>query len=763
MLRLSLSIALLLAASLFALPIEVSKHEAVGVADEHILNRYQVGSFVVEYKTQDRVEGKDRASSVFVYHSDSPSKIEWETVDTANFVSVAYGVETVEEYAGHYKITDSVTRACFGSSIQSFNSDGRTVTVSGKLRDCAVTFTLKFTSVSRNQLEFDLQVTTSEDWNRVYLNTKTDPTEAYFGFGEQFTFFNYKGKKVEILVQEQGVGRGIQPLTKYLNTYKNNTGGNYQTTYSPVPHYVTSKVTSAFLYSNSYAVFDLTNDNQISLKMFARRIAGRIVHAQNGTPLDIISEYTTYCGRMPLLADWINDGAVLGMQGGTQEVLDTYKLLTSYNVPTAAFWLQDWVGIRITDFGSRLWWTWELDDQQYPNWDSLVDDLLRNGVRMMTYINPFLTDGSAKPGIQKNFFKEGVDNGYFIKNRQGEPILLDQGGFSAGLVDFTNPDARTWYKGIIKSEMLAPGVRGWMADFGESVPWYDSVLFNGEDPKEYHNKYPQEWALVNQEAIAEAGQSGDIVYFMRAAYTLSPGRTTLFWLGDQLVTWDEFDGLKSAIVGMLSSGLSGFSLQHSDIGGYTGLNTATPIGNLTYIRTKELFLRWCELSAFTTVYRTHEGNLRTQHWQFDGDEESIRLFGRMAGVYASWKFYRVQLTREATSLGFPVVRHLFLHYPSDQNVYNLRFQYLIGTELLFAPCADEGSSSVELYLPAGQWVHVWTQAVYGNASNGVTITVPAPLGYPPVFYKQNSQVGAQFVAELKARGLYEGFPSITIQ
>ena len=59
---------------------------------------------------------------------------------------------------------------------------------------------------------------------------------------------------------------------------------------------------------------------------------------------------------------------------------------------------------------------------------------------------------------------------------------------------------------------------------------------------------------------------------MRSGSTFSTSVTPLFWLGDQMVTWDKYDGLASAIIGLLSSGIVGFTLTHSDIGGYTSLN-----------------------------------------------------------------------------------------------------------------------------------------------------------------------------------------------
>lgn len=59
------------------------------------------------------------------------------------------------------------------------------------------------------------------------------------------------------------------------------------------------------------------------------------------------------------------------------------------------------------------------------------------------------------------------------------------------------------------------------------------------------------------------------------------------WAGDQNVAWDEHDGIKSAVTGMLSGGFSGFAITHSDIGGYTTIS-APP--TLELVRSKELLL-----------------------------------------------------------------------------------------------------------------------------------------------------------------------------
>ena len=252
-----------------------------------------------------------------------------------------------------------------------------------------------------------------------------------------------------------------------------------------------------------------------------------------------------------------------------------------------------------------------------------------------------------------------------------------------------------------------------MADFGEGLP-YDAVLSSGADPKTYHDRYAEEWARVNREAISEAGRDDDIVFFNRSGYMKSPRYATLFWVGDQLVDWDEHDGIKSAVTGLLSSGLSGYSLEHSDIGGYTAIDN--PL--LQYHRSKELLLRWIELGAFTAVFRTHEGNIPEVNHQFYSDEETLRHFVRFAKIYAAWKPYRVELVMEASETGLPVVRHPFVHYPYDPEVLDLRYQFMVGTGLMVAPVLDPDTDTVEVYLPAGKWVHLWTGETARLAGTG---------------------------------------------
>ena len=112
------------------------------------------------------------------------------------------------------------------------------------------------------------------------------------------------------------------------------------------------------------------------------------------------------------------------------------------------------------------------------------------------------------------------------------------------------------------------------------------------------------------------------------------------------------------MIGLLSSGLSGFTLNHSDIGGYTTITN--PIAN--YHRSKELMMRWTELSSMNLVMRTHEGNQPEKNHQWNSDEQTIKHFAKFAKIHTLLAPYRRKLMDEAYKNGVPVVRPMALEF-----------------------------------------------------------------------------------------------------
>lgn len=286
--------------------------------------------------------------------------------------------------------------------------------------------------------------------------------------------------------------------------------------------------------------------------------------------------------------------------------------MKSQGIPIKAVWLQDWVGTYHFPEGVRLLWNWSLNRNHYPKWDEMVDGWEKDGVRPMVYMNPYFANLTGNAQIAENLFKDADSKGFFLKtdteHDNSTSYLIQSLSIKFAMVDFSNPNAAKWAKDVIKNNMIKTARSvGWMADFAEYTPM--DVKYSGfkGSPLTYHNRYPFEWAKANKEAIAEAHKEDEVVYFMRAGSTMSPGQTSLFWMGDQLPTFDRYDGLHSALIGLLNGGMSGFALGHSDIGGYTSLNDTA---NLMYVRRDEqILIRWMEMSAFSdAIFRTHPSN-----------------------------------------------------------------------------------------------------------------------------------------------------------
>ena len=128
------------------------------------------------------------------------------------------------------------------------------------------TMTFETANLPSKQIHFNVEVRPTDDCltsigenARIFVTYATEPDENFYGFGESFSYFNLKGRKVPILVSEQGVGRGEQPITDTLNTdVAEGVGGSWHTTYAPKPIYITNHNHTVMLNNSEVSFFDLT-------------------------------------------------------------------------------------------------------------------------------------------------------------------------------------------------------------------------------------------------------------------------------------------------------------------------------------------------------------------------------------------------------------------------------------------------------------------------------------------------------------------------
>lgn len=659
------------------------------------------------------------------------------------FLLAGKGDPTVKYRMASFKFKENILTWCKEQTIEKIDSSEKILEISGILSgsDCNTNYKIVFRLESPKQLNFEVTLS-DKTLNRIRLYYASNEKEQFFGFGEQYSHFNMKGKEPFIFTEEQGIGRGDQPITFGANLTAG-AGGNEYTSYAPIPHYITTENRSVFFENTAYSKFNLKEKEEVAVEFWENNLKGTIWVGE--TPLELIELYTAKTGRFPELPDWAY-GTWMGIQAGEIAVeawegktLKGYEKLNRIiddaqkaGNPITALWIQDWCGRRITNFGDQLKWRWYADEEMYPNLKAYIQELNKKGVKVLGYINSFLADKDPKKP-NDNFtnpqLEEAKKKGYLVKNQKGEDYLIQTVGFPAYLIDLTNPEAVKWIKEIIRKNMIELGLSGWMADFGEWLP-FDAKMHNGMSGELYHNIYPVEWAKVNREAIAEAKKEGQIVFFTRAGYSYSNKYSTAFWEGDQMVSFQDHDGLPSTIVALNSSGVSGIAINHSDIGGYTTIKSPWYFPN--YYRSKELFLRWAEVNAFTPIYRTHEGNRPKPNHQPYSDKETIEFFAKFGKIHYALKDYLKELSKEAKLKGYPMVRHPYLHYPNDSNTYDLKYQFMLGADLFVIPALKEGQTKVKGYLPEGKWEHLFTGQIYNGKE---FVEINSPLGTPPAFVK----------------------------
>jgi alpha-glucosidase len=308
--------------------------------------------------------------------------------------------------------------------------------------------------------------------------------------------------------------------------------------------------------------------------------------------------------------------------------------------------------------------------------------------------------------------------GLLVQDEDGNSLLQPSPAGDASHPDLTSDEARAYVKSFLSAMVEDLGIDGWMADFGEWLP-LEARFSDGSDPFAVHNRYPEAWHRLSREVMDELRPEGDWAVFTRSGWTGQQSVAQIVWCGDQEATFEEGDGLPTVVPCMLNLGLAGVPFVTHDIAGFSGGPS-----------TKEVFMRWVELGAFTPIMRTHEGNNKDENWSWEKDAETTDHFRRFTLIHEALKPTMMDLADVAAETSLPMVRHLMLVFPDDPGSRAVSDQFMLGDELLVAPVVTEGATSREVYLPPGTWHHVWS----GDTHEGpATITVDAPIGEPPVF------------------------------
>jgi alpha-glucosidase (family GH31 glycosyl hydrolase) len=348
---------------------------------------------------------------------------------------------------------------------------------------------------------------------------------------------------------------------------------------------------------------------------------------------------------------------------------------------------------------------------------SVTADIHARGFKAIAYFCSFI-DQDYHP-----LFDQAAQMGYLVKKQDGTPYIVFNIPRYEGIVDFTNPAAVTWYQGLLQ-QALDDGWDGWMYDFGEYVP-QDAVMANGMTGFEAHDLYPVLYQKAAHDLL-EQQRPNNYLFFVRSGYAGTSGLVPMVWGGDADTDFSVGKGLPASLDAALNAGMSGIPFWGSDISGYHYLYNPPP--------DKELYLRWTEVGALSgDMHDENEGSGSlpvSARWQIWDDQESTDVYRTYAQLHTQLIPYFRVAVNEARATGLPIMRHLYLYYPQDPNVWSLTDEYMLGDSLLAAPVVTRGATSRNVYLPEPEYYDFFSGA---RVAGGGTITASATLDQVPLY------------------------------
>lgn len=580
----------------------------------------------------------------------------------------------------------------------------------GAWRSTSIIHENQFHANARMELQEDDQdFNYPQDPNRTYIREqlKTDIGECIYGFGEKFTPFVKNGQVVEIWNSDGG--------TCSDQSYKN------------IPFYISSKSYGVFVNSSDKVSFEVNSDtvSKVTFTQPGEELEYFIIGGENLE--DVLKHYTDLTGK-PSLPPAYTFGLWLSTSFTTsydeETVTSFIDGMKDRKIPLQVFhfdcfWMKEYE-----------WCNFEWDKDMFPDPEGLLKRLHDRGLEICVWINSYV-------GQQSKLFDIGKEKGYFIKNLDGSVYQSDMWQPGMAIVDFTNPEACEWFKGLLK-KLFDMGVNNIKTDFGERIPT-KVKYFNGKDPIKMHNYYTYLYNKCVFEALEEYYGKDKACLFARSA-TVGGQKFPVHWGGD---CYAEYSAMSETLRGGLSLCSSGFGFFSHDMGGFEATAPA------------DVYKRWCAFGLLSTHSRLHGSTSYRVPWVYDedGDTEACDVLRHYTVLKGRLMPYLWAQANKTHTEGVPMMRSMIIAFSDDTACKYLDQQYMLGDNLCIVPVMNE-EGIAEFYVPDNG---TWTDIQFGETyEGGKYYTRKCDYFQTPILARPNSIVTyGNFDAEDKMTVVYD--------
>ena len=544
---------------------------------------------------------------------------------------------------------------------------------------------------------------------KTYLRFPLDRTEQLYGFGLNFQTIHQRGKV----------------LTLHVDNYAGKDDGH---THCPTPFYVSSKGYGVFINSARYIkvyagtavridsstppeLKDRNTDKDWNAHPYSDGVEmlipaeGAEIYVFGGpTTMDAVRRYNLLNGGGCLPPRW-----GLGFTQRVQRLTDAAGVAAEAEAFEEKGYPLDFIGIEPGWQSKSYPCTYEWDKTRFPDPKGLVQDMLKKGIRINLWINPYVSpEATVYPLIKPYAASHTVWNG--------------------AVVDISMPEARKIFFGELEKNKVDIGVSGYKideVDGGDTYLWPDVAVFpSGHSAEQMRQTY----GLMMQRYVTGLYRKRNQRTYGLVRASNGGGASFPY------VIYNDYYNHHDFITALINSGFAGVLW--------------TP--EVRASKTAEEWLRRFQSNVFSPMAMINAWASGTKPWTFPEVAEQVKQMAdlrmqMMPYWYSEFAKYHFQ--------GIPPFRAMNLEpgfggveIPEktkkkqvnlEENPYEdlaakeIKDQYMAGENVLVAPMFT-GQTSRKVILPKGKWYDFYTGKLAGD---GEVITVTPGLDKIPVYVK----------------------------
>ena len=439
----------------------------------------------------------------------------------------------------------------------------------------------------------------------------------------------------------------------------------------------------------------------------------------------VVERYTDLTGKSAMLPRY-----ALGYLGSSMyypeldndcddAILDFIDTTREEKIPVDGFQLSSGYCTVETDKGiKRCVFTW--NKKRFKDPREFFAQMEKRGVTVSPNVKPGIL--LIHPKLDEMKAKGMVINA----SGSEEPGIGTWWGGKGVFADFTNPSTRTYWKEMLKENVL---------EYGTSSVWNDNCEYDSLVDKDCRCDFEGKGGTIGRlksvmsnimchitdEAIHETFTNTRPYIVCRSGHC-GIQRYAQTWAGDNLTCWDS---LKYNIATILGMSLSGVANQGCDIGGFYGPSPEA-----------ELMVRWIQNGIFQprfSIHSTNTDNTVTEPWMYGDCTDYIR---EAIGLRYQLSPYLYSLMERAHETGLPIMEPMCSAFQEDVKCYEEGVDFMLGDSLLVANVVEKGAVSRKVYLPEGETFYdFYTRAAY---EGGRTVELPVDLGSIPLFVRSGA-------------------------